>query len=332
MEIKTKDLWAVIELDDKKQAAKSGLELLGGGKELAAGLGGKLVAVIIGSGTGAAVSAAAEAGADQVIVADGDVYETYSTDAYTKALCIMAEKYGPAAILISAGKSGRDLAARAAARMGSGLAADCTGVEAQDGRLIFSRPAYGGSLMVKVETGGEGPQMGTIRPGVFKKPEAGAASAEIIKEDCGISADEIRTKILELIRNEGEEIVDLEGAEIIVSGGRGVGSEEDFKLLFELADVLGATVGASRAAVDAGYVGHTRQVGQTGKIVAPKLYIACGISGAVQHLAGMIGSDCIVAINKDEEAPIFGVADYGIVADLKEAVPILTDAVRKLKA
>ena len=176
------------------------------------------------------------------------------------------------------------------------------------------------------------PQIGTVRPGVFKKPEATGKAAEVIKEDFHVPADQIRTRLLEVIKEAAGEVVDLEGAEIIVSGGRGVGGPEGFAPLKELADVLGATVGASRAAVDAGWISHSHQVGQTGKTVGPKLYIACGISGAIQHLAGMSGSDCIVAINKDPEAPIFGIADYGVVGNLHEVVPALTEEIKKLRA
>lgn len=177
------------------------------------------------------------------------------------------------------------------------------------------------------------PQIGTVRPGVFKKGEPDMArTAEVIREEISFPVDQIRTKVLEIIRNEGEELVDLEGAEIIVSGGRGVGGPEGFEPIRELASLLGATVGASRAAVDSGWIPHSHQVGQTGKTVGPKLYIACGISGAVQHLAGMSGSDCIVAINKDPEAPIFSVADYGIVGNIKEVLPVFIEEVRKLKA
>ena len=176
------------------------------------------------------------------------------------------------------------------------------------------------------------PQLGTVRPGVFKKPEAGISRAGIIKEAYSFPKEKIRTTVLEIIREAASEVVDLEGAEIIVSGGRGLGGPDGFKLMRTLADVLGATVGASRAAVDAGWISHSHQVGQTGKTVAPKIYIACGISGAIQHMAGMSGADCIIAINKDPEAPIFGIADYGIVGNLFEVVPVITEEIKKARA
>ena len=216
----------------------------------------------------------------------------------------------------------------------TGLTADCTGldIDEESGNVAWTRPAFGGNLMATILCPDHRPQIGTVRPGVFKKSDAVAAAAEIIKEDIHVDAADIRTQVLELIKEAEGENVDLEGAEIIVSGGRGVGGPEGFEPIKALADVLGATVGASRAAVDAGWIAHAHQVGQTGKTVGPKLYIACGISGAIQHLAGMSGSDCIVAINKDPEAPIFDVADYGVVGNLFEVLPVLTEEIKKARA
>ena len=215
----------------------------------------------------------------------------------------------------------------------SGLTADCTAldIDEESGNVAWTRPAFGGNLMATILCPDNRPQIGTVRPGVFKKGEAVEAKAEIIKEDIHVAESDIRTKVIELIREMDSENVDLEGAEIIVSGGRGVGGPEGFEPIRALAKELGATVGASRAAVDAGWIAHAHQVGQTGKTVGPKLYIACGISGAIQHLAGMSSSDVIVAINKDPDAPIFDVADYGVVGNLFEVLPVLTEELKKAK-
>ena len=237
-------------------------------------------------------------------------------------------------MLIGATNNGRDLGPRVSCRLHTGLTADCTGldIDEESGNVAWTRPAFGGNLMATILCPDHRPQIGTVRPGVFKKSDAVAAAAEIIKEDIHVDAKDIRTQVLELIKEADGENVDLEGAEIIVSGGRGVGGPEGFEPVKALADVLGGVVGASRAAVDAGWIAHAHQVGQTGKTVGPKLYIACGISGAIQHLAGMSGSDCIVAINKDPEAPIFDVADYGVVGNLFEVLPVLTEEIKKARA
>jgi len=332
MEAKTKDLWVFIETNEDGTAKNVGIEMLTPGKELAAKQGGALVAVVIGSGADAAVKAASEYGADKVIVVDGPEYACFTVDAYAKALTALAEKYGPATILVGATPDGRELAPVVACRFKTGLASDCTALGiCEDGSIEWTRPAYGGSIMEVLACPEQRPQIGSIRPGAFKKGEPGEAKAEIIKEEIA-AADDIRTQVLEVIKDMGGENVDLEGADIIVAGGRGVGGPEGFEPIRELAEVLGATVGASRAAVDAGWISHAHQVGQTGKIVGPKLYIACGISGAIQHLAGMTSSDVVVAINKDPDAPIFDVADYGIVGNLFEVLPVLTEEIKKARA
>jgi electron transfer flavoprotein alpha subunit len=333
MEAKTKDLWVFVETNKDGTAKNVGIELLTPGKMMAGKQGGALVAVVIGSGVDEAVKAASEHGADKVIVVDGPEYKHYTTDAYAIALCTLVEKYGPTSMLIGATNNGRDLGPRVSCRLHTGLTADCTAldIDEETGNVAWTRPAFGGNLMATIICPNHRPQIGTVRPGVFKKGEAGAASAEIVKEDLHVPADQIRTQVIELIKEMGGENVDLEGAEIIVSGGRGVGGPEGFDTIKALADTLGATVGASRAAVDAGWIAHAHQVGQTGKTVGPKLYIACGISGAIQHLAGMSGSDVIVAVNKDPDAPIFDVADYGVVGNLFEVLPVLVDEIKKVR-
>ncbi len=334
MEAKTKDLWVFVETNTDGSAKNVGIELLTPGRQMADKQGGALTAVVIGHHTDAAVAEAASHGADKVIVVDGEEYEHYSTDAYTSVLCTLVEKYGPTSMLIGATSNGRDLGPRVSCRLNTGLTADCTALDVDDetGNVMWTRPAFGGNLMATIICPDHRPQLGTVRPGVFKKSEAGEAKAEIIREDIHVAASDIRTRVLELIQEMNGEEVDLEGAEIIVSGGRGVGGPEGFEPIRALAKELNATVGASRAAVDSGWIAHSHQVGQTGKTVGPKLYIACGISGAIQHLAGMSSSDCIVAINKDPDAPIFNVADYGLVGDLFEVLPVLTEEIKKARA
>ena len=334
MEAKTKDLWVFIETNEDGTAKNVGLELLTPGKRMADKQGGALVAVVIGEHVDAAVGAANAHGADRIIVVDGPEYAHYSTDAYTIALCTLVEKYGPTSMLIGATNNGRDLGPRVSCRLKTGLPADCTAldIDEESGNVAWTRPAFGGNLMATILCPDHRPQIGTVRPGVFKKCGLVIGSAEIIKEDIRITQDQIRTQVLELIKEMDSEHVDLEGAEIIVSGGRGVGGPEGFAPVRALAKALGATVGASRAAVDSGWIAHAHQVGQTGKTVGPKLYIACGISGAIQHLAGMSGSDIVVAINKDPDAPIFDVADYGIVGNLFEVLPVLTEEILRAKA
>ena len=334
MEAKTKDLWVFVETNEDGTAKNVGLELLTPGKMMAGKQGGALVAIVIGNNVDAAVKAAGEHGADKVIVVEGPEYAHYSTDAYAIALVSLVEKYGPTSMLIGATNNGRDLGPRVSCRLQTGLTADCTAldIDEESGNVAWTRPAFGGNLMATILCPDHRPQIGTVRPGVFKKGEPGEAKAEVIKEDIHVDAKDIRTQVLELIKEAGGENVDLEGAEVIVSGGRGVGGPEGFEPVKALADVLGGVVGASRAAVDAGWIAHAHQVGQTGKTVGPKLYIACGISGAIQHLAGMSGSDCIVAINKDPDAPIFDVADYGVVGNLFEVLPVLTEEIKKARA
>ena len=333
MEAKTKDLWVLIETKEDGSAQNVGLELLNPGRMLADKQGGALVAVVIGNNVEESVKAASSHGADKVIVVEGEEYTQYTTDAYATALCTLVEKYGPTSMMIGATPHGRDLGPRVSCRLQTGLTADCTAldIDEESGNVAWTRPAFGGNLMATIICPDHRPQIGTVRPGVFKKSDPTEGKAEVIREDIHVAPDQIRTKLLESIKEAAGEMVDLEGAEIIVSGGRGVGGPEGFAPVKELADALGGVVGASRAAVDAGWIAHAHQVGQTGKTVGPKLYIACGISGAIQHVAGMSSSDCIVAINKDPDAPIFDIADYGLVGNLFEVLPLLTAEVKKLK-
>jgi electron transfer flavoprotein alpha subunit len=333
MEAKTKDLWVFIETKADGSARNVGLELLNPGRMLADKQGGALVAVIVGYNVEKAVEDAKTYGADKVIVINSPEYKDYTTDAYASAMFYLVEKYGPTTLLIGATPDGRDMGPRLSCRLKTGLTADCTSldIDQQSGNIAWTRPAFGGNLMATILCPNTRPQIGTVRPGVFKKAVVSNNKAELIREEFHISPEKIRTELIEVIREAAAEIVDLEGAEIIVSGGRGVGGPEGFAPVRALAEALGATVGASRAAVDSGWISHSHQVGQTGKTVAPKLYVACGISGAIQHLAGMGGSDCIVAINRDSEAPIFNVANFGIVGNLFEVLPLLTETVKKMR-
>lgn len=333
MEALTNDLWVFIETNEDGTAKNVGIELLTPGRMLADKQGGNLVAVVIGSHADAAVGEAEAHGADKIILVEGKEYAVYTTDAYVIAMNALVEKYGPTSILIGASNNGRDLAPRLSCRLKTGLTADCTALDIDDetGNVAWTRPAFGGNLMATIMCPDNRPQIGTVRPGVFKKGVRMERHAEIIHETISVEAEKIRTQVLELVTDIADGNVDLEGAEIIVSGGRGVGGPEGFDIIRQLADVMGATVGASRAAVDAGWISHAHQVGQTGKTVGPRLYIACGISGAIQHLAGMSGSDVVVAVNKDSRAPIFDVADYGVVGNLFEVLPVLIKELKKAR-
>ena len=331
MEALTKDLWVFIETDEDGNARNVGLELLNPGRRLADAQGGKLVAVVVGCEVENAVKEAAAYGADKIIVVEGEEYKHYTTDAYVDAMFALVEKYGPTTMMIGATNEGRDMGPRLSCRLKTGLTADCTAVDYDEetGNIAWTRPTFGGNLLATIMCPEHRPQLGTVRPGVFKKSERREENKpEIIKEEIHVAAERIRTRLVEILKDMDAGSVNLESAEVIVAGGRGVGGPEGFEPLKELADLLGGVVGASRAAVDSDWIGHVHQVGQTGKTVGPKLYIACGISGAIQHTAGMSGSDVIVAINKDADAPIFRIADYGVVGDLKIVIPAL---IREIK-
>jgi len=305
-------------------------EMLGEGTRIAdkMELGGVVEAALLGSRVGGVADALAHYGAARVYLADDPSLGRYSSEGYTTVLAQLIQKTEPAVVLLGATPQGQDLAARVAARLGLGLASDCTAFEvATDGRLIITRPIYGGRAIATVIEKTT-PQIATVRPNVMMPLEPDTSRTAPV-ERLAVETGDIRAKVTDLIQESGRQQVRLAEAEIIVSGGRGLKGPENFYLLEQLADVLGAAVGASRAAVDAGWIDHSHQVGQTGKTVTPNLYIACGISGAVQHLAGMKTARYIVAINKDPEAPIFRVADYGIVGDLFEVVPVLTEEFTK---
>jgi len=326
-------VWVVIEQYDGV-TAKVSWELLGTGAGLAKTLGVQLSAVILGQGIEHLCHEAFEHGADRAIVLDAAVYRNYRTQPYSDAICYLIEKYRPEVILMGATAQGRDLAGAVATVVKTGLTADCTGLGIDDKRnLMQTRPAFGGNIMATIMCDKYRPQMATVRPHVMQMPELQPGrSGEIIREAFAPLEQNVLVKILEVINDrDGKDQVDVSAAEIIVSGGRGLMNKENFALLQELADELGGVVGASRSAVDAGWISHGRQVGQTGKTVRPKIYIACGISGAIQHMVGMQDSDTIIAINRDPEAPIFQVATYGVVGDLFQVVPALIGRVRELK-
>lgn len=303
---------------------KVSLELLGEGRRQADKLGVKLTALLLGSNIDGLTKTLAEHGADEVLVADHKLLEHYTTDAYTKVICDLVNERKPGILFVGATFIGRDLGPRVAARLNTGLTADCTSidVDVENGDLLATRPAFGGNLMATIACPEHRPQMATVRPGVFAKVESDGANCNVEKVNVQLTDADVRTKVLETVKT-AKDIVDISEAKVIVSGGRGVGSKENFALLEELAKVLGGTVAGSRAAVEKGWIDNAYQVGQTGKTVKPSIYIACGISGAIQHVAGMQDSDMIIAINKDESAPIMKVADYAIVGDIKKVLPEL---------
>jgi electron transfer flavoprotein alpha subunit/NAD-dependent dihydropyrimidine dehydrogenase PreA subunit len=327
-----KGVWVFIEQRDG-HIANVALELLSEGRKLADELGVELAGVLLGENMEGLTRHCFAFGADKVYLADAPVFKDYRTDSYTDVIVELIQKYKPEILIFGATNNGRDFAARIAVRIKTGLTADCTelSIDPETKLLLQTRPAFGGNIMATILCPNRRPQMATVRPKVMKKKEPDYSSTgEIIRFENRIREDDIQTKILEIVEH-ATKTINLAEADIIVSGGRGIGGPENYYLIENLAEVLGGAAGASRAAVDAGWVPHYRQVGQTGKTVAPKMYIACGISGAIQHLAGMQTSDVIVAINKDPEAPIFKVATYGVVGDLHKIVPALTKKFQELK-
>ena len=306
------------------------LEILGEGRKIADKLGVKLTALLIGNKVQNLVEDLSRHGADEVLVVDAPELEHYTTDGYTKAICELANAKKPNIIFIGATFIGRDLGPRVAARLETGLTADCTSldVDVESGDLLATRPAFGGNLMATIVCPDHRPQMATVRPGVFEKLPLGENDATVENVEIKFNSNDIRTKIVEIIK-EHKDIVDISEANVLVAGGRGIGSEENFKMLKELAEVMNGSIAASRAAVEKGWVDKDYQVGQTGKTVRPNIYVACGISGAIQHAAGMQDSDMIIAINKDANAPIMKIADYAIVGDVNKVVP---EFIAQLKA
>ncbi len=307
-------------------------ELLGEGRKLADKMGDDLAAVLPGYKIGALAKTLFAYGADKVYLVEDKNLEVYQSGPYTTAVAAVIAKYKPSIVLYGATTTGRDLAPRVAARIQTGLTADCTGldIEEETGLLLQTRPAFGGNIMATIKCPRHRPQMSTVRPKVMKKPEPDyGRGGEVVAIQVNINPKSVKTKLLELIKH-SKRTGDIENADIIVAGGSGMGGAENFKILEDLAQAIGGAVAASRSAVDEGWQPHSNQVGQTGKTVCPKLYIACGISGAVQHLVGMQTSEVIIAINKDPHAPIFQVANYGIVGDVFQIVPDLTKKVKEI--
>ena len=325
-----KGVWVFAEQREGK-LQKVSLELLGEGRRQADKLGVKLTALLLGSNIEGLADTLAKHGADEVLVVDDKNLEHYTTDAYTKVICDLANERKPGILFVGATFIGRDLGPRIAARLNTGLTADCTSIDVnvEDGGLLATRPAFGGNLMATIACPNHRPQMATVRPGVFAKVDSDGANCKIEKVNVNLTADDVRTKVIETIKT-AKDVIDISEAKVIVAGGRGVGSKENFAMLQELADVLGGAVAGSRAAVEKGWIDNAYQVGQTGKTVKPSIYIACGISGAIQHVAGMQDSDMIIAINKDETAPIMKVADFAIVGDLNKVLPELIDQAKEV--
>ena len=325
-------VWVYAEV--KEGAVKKvAFEILGEARKMASSKGEECCAVLVGQGVEGLAPTLGAYGADKVFCVEGEDFARYTTGAYTKALYDLVQKEQPSILLFGATLNGKDLSARLAARLGVGLATDCTEIGLDDaGNLKVKRPMFAGKVYADVAFADAKPQMASVRPNVLTPPQPDESKqAEVVKVDVEVTPEDKGVEVVDFIQVGGGK-VDLTEAEIIVSGGRGMKAAENFKILEELAEVLGGVVGASRAAVDAGWRPQSDQVGQSGKVVTPNLYIACGISGAIQHLAGMGTSKVIVAINKDPEAPIFKKADYGVVDDLFKVVPALTEEVRKLKA
>jgi len=321
-------VWTIAEQRDG-EIRKITYEIVSEGRRLADALGQELTVILLGSNIKEKAAELGQYGADRVLVADDSRLEPYTTDAYVSVISELVKANDPQILILGASVEGKDLAARLAASLDVGMAQDCTVFAIEDGNLVATRPIYAGKAYAKVTFENSLPQMAAARPKVMSISEPDASrSAEVVDASFTLDDADLKTKVVDVAKDESGK-VDLTEADKIVSGGRGMKGPENYNILEELADLIGASVGASRAAVDAGWRPHPDQVGQTGKVVSPNLYIACGISGAIQHLAGMSTSKVIVAINKDEDAPIFQRADYGVVGDLFDVVPALTEEVKK---
>jgi electron transfer flavoprotein alpha subunit len=327
-----KGVWVIAE-HYKGKIQNVAYQLLGKGRDLADTLKVSLCLVILGDNFDNQLEELGNHGADEIIYVKAKILKNYYSDLYTKTLTELISENKPEIVLIGATPTGRDFAPRVAKRLNAGLTADCTGLEIdpKTNNLFQTRPTFGGNIMATIRTPNSRPQMATVRPGTFKKLEPAKRKVNIRKIDYDYSEKDSVTKIVKIINRERNK-VNLEDAEIIVAGGRGVGKKENFKIIEELAEAIGAEIGGSRVTVELNWIPQDQQVGQTGKTVTPKLYIACGISGAIQHLVGMENSDIIVAINKDPVAPIFNVAHYGIVGDLHKVIPALIDEIKKVKS
>jgi electron transfer flavoprotein alpha subunit len=326
-------VWIFVE-QTEGEPHKVSWELLGKGAELAKALKVELCAVVIGHEVEHLCKESFAYGAEKVYLLDAPVFKHYRTETYLRGIYYLVDKYKPEVVLMGATGLGRDLAGAVATRLQTGLTADCTGLAIDDKRnLMQTRPAFGGNIMATIMCDKFRPQMATVRPHVMAMPEYNPLmTGVVVRETCAINEDDILTKVIEILRHKsGKSTIDIAGAEFIVSGGRGMMGPDNFAMLQELADELGGVVGASRSAVDAGWMPADRQVGQTGKTVRPKIYVACGISGAIQHLVGMQDSDVIIAINRERDAPIFQVATYGIVGDVLKIVPAITRRLREVK-
>jgi electron transfer flavoprotein alpha subunit len=326
-------IWILAEHKEGK-FKKITFELLSLGKKLKSKSGEELCALLLGSGIENLANQLGPYGADKVYYLENEVYNSYLNESYTQGISELVKSQDPSILLAGATALGKDLFPRVATGLGTGLAMDCVSIDLDNNLLKMTRPIYAGKVLMEATIPQSKPQMATLRPNLVEiLPVDSSKKAEVIKSKPNLKKEDLRTMLKEILKGESKKI-DLTEAKIIVSGGRGMKDKENFRILEELADAFGegTAVGASRAAVDSGLAPHDIQVGQTGKVVNPTLYIACGISGSIQHLAGMATSKYIVAINKDPEAPIFQKADYGIVGDLFQVVPILTQEVKKLKS